>query len=77
MMSPASLPRCSTQMYADAAVFGIHICGIQSLLEGDDVFEGNSFEDSHDQIDGIHGYNGEPIIVMPDVGPAHCQYGFC
>ncbi len=71
MMSPASLPCCSTQMYADAAVFGIHICDSQSLLEGDDLFEGNSFEDSDDQVDGLHGYNGEPTAVMPDVGSTH------
>lgn len=55
----------STQMYADAAAFGVHIPDNHSLFEGDELFDEKPVDDLYDQVYTLRGYNGEPIAHMP------------
>lgn len=64
-MSPISLPRRSTQIYADATAFGVHISNNHSLFEGGELFEESPIDDLYDQVYVLRGYNGEPIAHMP------------
>ncbi|CAF9930154.1 MAG: hypothetical protein ALECFALPRED_004538 [Alectoria fallacina] len=64
-MSSISLLGRSTEIYADAAAFGIHIFDNHSLFEGEELFEGNPIEDLYDQVYTLRRWTGEPIAHMP------------
>ena len=55
----------STEIYADAAAFGIHMSDNHSLFEGDKLFEENPIEDLYDQVYILRACTGEPIAYMP------------
>ena len=64
-MSSIALLGRSTEIYSDAAAFGIHIFDNHSLFEGDELFEGNPIEDLYDQVYTLRRWTGEPIAHMP------------